>query len=244
MNDLEKQLNGLYDKTNADPNQIADIYFYIIQIKKLNPHYISYKQSLYIDIKSFIESYIISRTKRDFGYDVIDKDKIVNAIYSLNSVNERFALLSWAYKELKINQFEEEGDDIISFIRKEKLFVLWNKKDKLKYIKILSHLASYNLLVVVCLLFITFAISYILFLPTNNFDWSVIRFHYVSFHENFYLNHFFNLIDYLLDISDNINIEPIKWQGVLLLSFMKIFYILFIVNYLFQIILERLQINK
>lgn len=241
MDNIEEQLKKLYKKNSDDPNHMADNYFYIIQIKKLNPKYIEYVQPLYIDIKFFIELYIKSRSKRDFGYDVIDINKVIEAIYSLDVANERLALLNWAYRDLKFNQFEEEAEKLISSIRKEKFITFWNRGD---YFRLTSHLISYNLIVVITLLIIAFIICYILLLPSYNPSWSIIEFRYISFSENFYLNHLFNLLDHLLGISEDITIKPLNWKGVLLLSAMKLFYIIFIVNYLFKIITERFQLNR
>lgn len=238
-------LDDLYKKANdLNTGNRADLFYYIIQIKSLNPEFSNHIQSLYIDIKSFIENYIISINKRDFGYDVINIRKINSAIDTISLSNQKLSLFLHAYKILKNNHFEDDAEAAIVFIRKTKLQVLKEKKTKWKWVGVLCHLISYSIIAVLCILFVLFVISYVIYLPALNNNFAIINFQYEDFHKNFYVNHFFNIIYYLFDISDKVQINPINWGGVLLISVMKLFYFVCIANYLYQIILERLKLNK
>ena len=238
-------LDKLYDEiedVNIDNN--ANSYFYIIQIKNSNPDLSNHKNSIYVDIKKFVEYYILSIEKRDFGYDVLNLDKINLAINYVPPPEERLSLYLHTYKTLKNSHFENEAENIIVNIRKAKLLVLRTKKFKKKYINIFLHLISYNLTFVFLVLALIFVVSYVIFLPAPLNSFELIDFQYESFHENFYINHLFNIIYYLFDISNKVQINPINWGGVLLISGMKLFYFVCIVNYLYQIILERFKLNK
>ncbi|MGL5563116.1 MAG: hypothetical protein ACRDCN_10920 [Tannerellaceae bacterium] len=241
----EDILTDLYDKikTSSAENS-ANYFYYIIQVKTQHPNLKNYEQTLYIDIKFFINNYIISINKRDFGYDVINMNKIKSAIDKVSDSNQKVSLYIHTHKSLKNNHFEDDAETAIKDIRKMKLKVLKEQNTNWKWLLIFGHLISYNIIAVGSILLISFIISYIIFLPASSDKFAIISLKYINLHDNFHINHFFNLLHYLFNISDKVQINPISWHGVLLVSTMKLFYSACIVNYLYQIVLERIKLNK
>lgn len=238
-------LDKLYEEINdSSIDNNVNSYFNIIQIKDSTSDLRSHRQALYVDIKRFIECYVNSIEKRDFGYDVLNVDKIILAINCISISKERLSLFLHTYKILKNNNFENEAENIIVNIRKTKLDVLRTEKSKRKHLNVFLHLISYNLMAVFFVLILLFFVSYIIFLPTSKESFAIIDFQYKDFQENFYVNHLLNVICYLFDISDDVQINPINWRGVLLMGIMKLFYVICIINYFYKVILERLKLNK
>lgn len=85
---LESQYNQLKAYQYKKNYQIL---FNLIQAKMvLNMH--SYKRSLYMDVKKFIENYIKASDKEDYGYDEILPKKIMDAVAGLE-VNQKLSIL-------------------------------------------------------------------------------------------------------------------------------------------------------
>ncbi|NDW11829.1 hypothetical protein D0T50_02870 [Bacteroides sp. 214] len=240
-----QRLDQLYQNIDTlQTEKSADLYYYIIQIKHSHTTLRNHKNSIYVDIKNFIECYIRSIEKRDFGYDVLNINKIITAINNTPNNKEQLSLLMHAYKILKNNHFEVEAESVITLIRNTKLQILKSEKSYKKHFKILFHLISYNLIAVFLVLLLILLVSYIIFLPAPLDSLVSLEFKYDNYNENFYINHLLNIICYFFDMSDSVQIKPINSNGVLLILIMKSFYIVCIANYLYQIILERLKLNK
>lgn len=245
MNHFEV-IKELYSKVSdaLDGNKV-DLYFAIIQLKNADPNLRNIKQSKYIDIKCFINFYIRSRVKRDFGYDIIDANKIIRAIDFSDSPKEKHELYIWTIRILKKNHFESESEYISLRIRQIKLeIILSQRKSLVCYAKAFMHLTSYNFWTIFITLLFLFTLSYLLLLPAFDDRFVLFDIKYQIYSSNFYFNHFLNMLAKTFELSRDIKIIPQNWLGVLLLVLLKAFYLIFIINYLYKNILYQFKISK
>jgi hypothetical protein len=81
-----KSIDDYYRKVNEE-NATARIkeesLYAIIGIKKKNSELARYGQPLYLDVKHFITEYLGSFETEDYGYDIPNNDKLIEAIESL-----------------------------------------------------------------------------------------------------------------------------------------------------------------
>lgn len=235
-------LKNLYDNVQIEKlNNIPDLIYSIIQIKELNPNLVNYQQSLYVDLKLFISTYIESVDRKDYGYDVLNIEKIISSIESITEADEKISLYLFSYKLLKEKQFENDAESLIKHIRKSKLQLFWTNKE---YWNCFFFCLSYSLIAILLFLLFIFLICYLVLLPATEERFMIFNFCTENFCDIFYFNHLLNLLCAFLSISSDIKIEPLNWWGVILLLTVKSFYVICVVNYFYRIILERLNLSK
>ncbi len=240
-------IENLYKKIDTiDSNNHlkAGLYFSIIQIKKDNPSLSSDVNSIYLDAKRFISIYIQSIDERDLGYDIIDINKLKKCINICGNKHEQFLLSQNSYRILKAKGFEEESKQMKKIVNSKKTELLYERPYYLgKYIRILFHLSTYNLFSIISTIFILFLISLIVLLPAPYKSWEIYNVTYHSYSDSFLANHIINLLSNIFGIKNSFNIETNSIFGILSIIAIKLFYIVFIVNYLYKKVIDILNNN-
>ena len=84
QNRIKNYLDELYTKIQDDTNivSLCSLYSYVIQIKSEHMELKDYNETLYVDVKCFIENYVanLSQQGKDYGYDAVDVGKIIQHI--------------------------------------------------------------------------------------------------------------------------------------------------------------------
>ena len=75
-------------------------------------------------------------------------------------------------------------------------------------------------------------------LPTPIEKNQIFDIQFKELHDNYILNHFFNIISLIFETSENIQVEPKTNTGIIVLALFKLCYITFVVNFLYQKILK------
>ena len=235
MDKRKKILKELYNLIRQDDiHKTLESLFLIIQIKGENRSLIHYRQSIYLDIKRFIKVYIEVTEVKDYGYDKLDLKKIREAIGRNSNANERLQLSKYAYRQLFLTGRELELGEFKGFTNKCKTEALSKDQSFVGKWNLMAHLLSYNVYSIILMLISLFMVSYVIFLPAASETLEIFRLNYESYAENFYLNHFVNLLSLAFYINDGDLIVPQNWLGVIILAILKSIYVLVILNYLYQ----------
>lgn len=242
--DRKKILNKLYKdyKKNNSYHKSAILYL-IIQIKSECVNVRNYKKSIYLDIKYFIKYYVNSVEKKDYGYDQLNIQKLINAIDASNRDKERYELAIYASRQINLNGYEKELNEFKNYKDSCKTKSLRHSKSINDKLRLLSHLCSYNLKVITIILFTIFLVSNLIFLPAKYEVFELFHLHYRNYSDSFYLNHMLNLVTITFGLENDNIITPLNWLGVIILALLKSIYILLIVNYLYQKVLNIMYEN-
>lgn len=232
-------LNNAYSKIDSnDGKAYHHILFTIVNIKSENIHFINYKYPLYVEIKNFINEYINSVENRNYGYDMIRIDKISRAIECTSIYREQYELSLYAARLLQINGFEAEIVELKPKVDKYKTKVLKLNTSVTGRIRLFSHLCSYNLFTVFLILLFVFFISNLIFLPAPTESMTLFHINYMDYASNFYLNHVLNIFSLAIGLQSEQIVVPLNGWGVIVYALLKCAYILLIVNYLYQKLLN------
>jgi hypothetical protein len=236
-----KELYKKYKKNNSYHK--SEILFLIIQIKNDNNDLHNYNRSLYVDIKKFIEFYIKSTDKKDYGYDKIEIEKLTKAIDIAKNEKERYELCLYTSRLINLNGHENELNNFKDYKNECKTLSLKCEKSFKSKLNLISHLSSYNLKTIIIILLSIFAFSYLIFLPANFEVFEIFKLNYKNYSSNFYLNHLLNLISLAFGLEADKIIVPLNWFGVILLALLKSLYILVLLNYLYQKVINIIYEN-
>jgi hypothetical protein len=239
------EIQKIYDKIShldGENHLKAGLYFSIIQIKKDNVPLRNEVNSIYLDAKKFISCYINSIEERDLGYDVIDTKKITKCINVLENYQEQFQLSQNAYRLLRTKGFEEESNIFKKIMNQKKTILIKSKPYYLgKYLKLLLHLSSYSLLSILLSILTIFLITYTVLLPAPFESWQNFNITYHQYSDSFYLNHFVNILTNLFGISSDFKVETSNLLGIFTIISIKLFYLVFIVNYLYKKVIDLIN---
>ena len=116
----------------TDPMVLSQRYFTIIEIKRKFVDLQLVGQSLYLDVKLFINNYIRSKIDKDFGYDEFDRDKVLQAI---NIVNLRAQYLLLGHLERLLGSLGYDTNWIV-IEKNERAYLLSFRECKLNCVKL------------------------------------------------------------------------------------------------------------
>lgn len=240
-------IDKIYNKIatiDSDNHLKAGLYYSIIQLKKNAPEKCNEGNSIYIDAKRFISIYINSVEERDLGYDIIDINKISKCIELVDNEHEQLFLAQNTYRLLKTSGFDEESKKIKKIVNVKKTKLLKIKPYYFgKYIKLILHLSTYNMFTIILTISCLFLISFIVLLPAPFDNWQYFKVTYYSYSNTFIINHFVNILTNIFGIDNGFKIETSSLFGILSIITIKLFYIIFIVNYLYKKVIDILNNN-
>ncbi|WP_353120954.1 hypothetical protein [Dysgonomonas capnocytophagoides] len=232
-----KILDIQQDRTNY--KKLANLYCTLIQLKiELNYD----KRIVYQDIKLFIKNYLNSKDEEKYGYDLINESKILDIIKMgfNNELEIKISLLK--YSEIQIRKLGlPENGSIKKEIEKTEYLILKKQKTFLSRVKCFLYCTSSSIGRIVLTTIVLFALLYIILLPASHEMFAFFQFNIVDFSDYMPLNHLINLVAYCMLLDENIKVVPTTCLGVLFLSLLKLIYIVFVLNYLFQFLLRRIR---
>lgn len=234
---LENSYIGISEK---ETNQKSEIYYSILQIKNENRDFCDLEQSIYKDIKKFIINYIDCVEEKDFGYDFIDINKIINSIEIETSPNARIELYSFSVRLLK----SKNHDELVDKLLKKRILSKFEHTlcDKSWYngIKALLIISSYNFLTILLSLFVL-SLFGLLIEQNSIFNcFELFNFEYESFCKTEILNQFLNIVAKPLGLAEKFKIIPLNIFAVFMLIIFKCIYLGIVVNFMFAKIKDNL----
>ncbi len=239
-----RYLQNLYNSLSTLGDRVSkfSVLYQIIEFKGMNESERNVSNSLYIDIKTFLDLYLRDDIALDVGYDMIEASKICYVIEVEGTTStERFNLYQFASRKLSNSSYEDLAELCKSKAKKNYTLKLWNERYTFgKYLKLLLHISSYSLSSVFLSSFVLFVIISILLLPIDS-GLTVVRIEYDNYSCNRFFNHCLNVAGYLFGITSGFKAIAINGFGVVLLVLIRISIFLLIGNYLHNRIIEKIH---
>lgn len=222
----------------------AQLYYSIITIKTDHPALANEYQSLYKDVKMFIEAYADELSCMDYGYDQPNTDKLEKVCENLTNAQQR-SILNIVY--IRYSQY----NDVVKWVK------LYKSKNAIRFscekfkwynpwswIDILANLILCNWGSIIIFLLILFVLICIVLLPAPSENLTCIEFTKQCYSDNFVIDHAVNVLYALFHIGEDVNIQPINTCGVKLIVAYRILIILFIVNILYNKLLDLIPFDN
>lgn len=215
QDEIKSHLDLFYN-ISSDRIAVSEVqaYYNIIAIKKQEPALANYHNSLYLDIKRFLLSYIETAEFLDYGYDEVNKEKVLKAISGID-IKAQMKLLRLTKR--KVLMYSDNAEWVEDSIR-EKYIEEGGFLSKLKYllITITSNVWYLVILVVVCFL-ILFTIMHEA--PNTDKAWFIMKEYHFCDSEN--INILANECAWLLGIDGcQIEFYPKNIGGLLVFFFL------------------------
>lgn len=232
MNDrITQLLDAAYSKIGNCPNKItiASVLYSIIQIKSKHSEVADYNQSLYVDIKQFIDVYVdgVADSNSDFGYDKVNSDKIIQTIEIIESDKQRIQLWKRAEAELFEHGLTEECNKMHTYCKKSVIKELFNSGSIISWLKGICYLSVYNIWSVVFTIVVVFFVDYAITLPVSTEEFPMFIVEHEQYSDSLYLNHFLTYFASVLDLTNITFCKPGNKIGLIVLLSFKLFYILY-----------------
>jgi hypothetical protein len=223
--------------TNSATEKLHILYN-LIALKNSN----NYICDNYRDIKKLVEYYIDVIKISDFGYDVINYNKI-GSIISFLSFKEQISILKYSISIISRELPEHDMDWFLKSLKRAEISDITNSRKYLEYPKALFLYTSISIEGLLAVLIILYGLSYIVLLPAPIDSMEVFKIYYENYSGNFHLNHFMNILSLFAGINNNLIITSEYWYGALLLIFSKVIYLLIIVNFIYKKISDKILLK-
>lgn len=225
---LEQTIDDYYNSINENSSarEVAERIYAVIGIKRNNSSLLRYRQPLYLDVKHFIFHHLKSFDTEDYGYDIPNNDKVLEAIDALPT-REQLAICRYACK-----LYENCGYEI-SFLDKKinrlRMEIAWKEN---QYFSSMLRLSALNVWTLLLSYFIFFVVLYVVLLPAP-FEWmGIIKVEPHDFGLNPFKNQLLNVLALMADENFSPEIVPCGLRGMMLVIFGKILFFLLIGNFI------------
>jgi hypothetical protein len=219
---LESQYNLLKKYQYKENSQIL---FNLIRMKERTRMY-SYRNTLYLDVKKFVDAYIRSVDTEDYGYDNIILKKIVEAVSVLDIQQQksvfllaRRLMIVRGYDVEELTYLIEELEHKVKWVEGKygRAVVLWMSH---RWWALLATYLGYAILL------------FLLLLPTPFSYPALFQIEYKTYSNIFLLNHGMNILC-LMTGNDSISpaVIPLNVFGVVLYVLGILLYYLILVNF-------------
>lgn len=227
-----KSYSSSYEKLN--------IYNNIIQLRGISPDE-GIRKPLYSDIKNYLRHSILAIEEPLQGYYEI-KQKKIETIISLVSIDEQLSLLNFLVRELKRNGYEEKFDWLSLLIKKRKIKQIWKRPSFRNFFLLLKELSTYNIFSILISILIIFTLYSILLLPAPSENWVCFNSKFNHYSDNKIVNHFINTLTSFCSIDNDFKSNPINIRGVLIEISFKLIVIVLILNYLLEELKSKIKL--
>ena len=228
---ISQNLRNAYSKleNSADNMTKASVLYNVIQIKKRHNDFFGFTQSIYVDVKQFIETYVdgVAGTDSDFGYDKVNTEKIIQSVKAVDSEKQRIQLWKRAEAELSEHGLTEENNIIHTFCKKSVIQTSFSSHNLLDWLRGICYLSVYNFWTVLVTLLIVFLINYVITLPLSADETPMFVIEHEQYSDCMLWNHFLTYFASILDLTDITFCKAGNIIGFFILLSFKLFYILY-----------------
>lgn len=227
-------------KTASTNGEKLDRINNILQIK-LNSEIDELKSDIYIDVKNFINYYIIALEEKKYFYDEFDSNKI-NDYLKLFELKQKCSLLKFTIRHLKIMGFEDKIKEFELALHKNEFLIEWKNFGIKNFFKVIYLATVYNYITILSALALCFILKAVIYLPAPA-GWPVLfDLHYYKLNDNKFLNHLGNILLSIFDVQELPSfVTPLNIWGSVLYVLGKCFFILIVINILIDQLTKRFK---
>ncbi|AWM13265.1 hypothetical protein DI487_04895 [Flavobacterium sediminis] len=225
---------------------VFEQHFYLYQknVRRFE-NYIKY--DAFKDLKLIFEIYSEIFHLRGYNYNKLTPDKMEKLLTPF-SISEQRELLNHLIKSLSKNGNDDEAKEMMCILNDVELKYYWEKiKNGQDFFTSLFKLflkgISYNLYILLLMIIIYLFFSTLIFCDAKFEIFAIIEVKKISFTECVWSNNFANLISYLFELDEKMEVKPLNFWGVILLAFQKAFLFLVIGNYLIMEMFNKIKLQ-
>lgn len=209
------------------------------------PNYLKY--DAFKDLKLIFELYSEIFHLKGYNYNKLSTENLKKLIEPF-SINEKKELIGHLVKSLVKNGNEDEAQYVMKLLNKLEISFYWNSilncKDVLKsFLKLLHKVVSFNLWVLIIFVAFYLLISTLIFCDAKIDFMAVIEVKKIQISNIECINNLGNLFTYIFELDDRMEVLPLNFAGVVLLTFQKSFLFLVIGNYLVKEIFNKIKLQ-
>lgn len=215
----------------------------IIQIKTSNKELENHSQTLYQDIREFIEDSILAAQTSEFRYDYIRLNRFKDLIQVMD-LDWQIKLIEYYIRQLEQASFKDELKILYSLkyrILIKKALQNWKQPKNIIAIPIYFPLINTRNMVITFLIIGLFCMLVLLPAPHNSLMWLNYDLTYEKISSNFILNHSLNVISHILGIDSDFKLRAQNSISQLALIAGKIVASLYLGSILYNKLIEQLK---
>lgn len=227
MNSITQALQEKLSNLDLSINERMNATNCLIQIKRrVNPK----DEDLYWLTKQLMKSYICGVSERRFlGYDNINIRKL-ETFYSDFNLQQKVSILNYTIRELKLNQYDDEADQLETELSRLEVSATWEKHQFTRPFKLLYHLTTFNIYSVIISLSVIPIAAIIFFLPFDSPLFHLFDVSYESISDNKFVNHISNCFMMFAGM-DGISIKPTGLIGSSVILIGKTIFFVVVFNF-------------
>ncbi len=203
----------------------------IIQLESKSEHF---NDELYKHIKTWMSLYIKITQKKQYGYDRIIPNKVIEIINYL-SIEERISIINYFIRLMKKNLLIDEIDYFEMHRIILEIELEYSNKKYCKWLIKKSILNLTNLSIALLMILLSFTIILHYFLVKFKF----LKVAFIDYNSNLCLNIFINVIDYIFEISGDV--KPENFAGLIFFLIIKFIVFILITYFLINKITKKLD---
>lgn len=225
---FKRQLDSYYDSITEDSTarEKAEKSYAIIGIKGKNAYLERYRQPLYLDVKHFITQHLNSFDTEDFGYDIPNNDKLLEAVGVLPA-KEQLAMCRYASK-----LYENRGYETTFLDKRINCLRMTIACKEHRYLSCLLRLSAHNLWTLLGSYLLFLVVVYVVLLPAPCESMGILQIELHDFGVGPFKNQLMNVLALVTDGDYAPNITPYGLRGMSLVIFGKVLFYLLIGNFI------------
>ena len=224
---FKNQIDSYYDSIteNSTAREKAEKFYAIIGIKGKNTSLERYRQTLYIDVKQFVTQHLNSFDTEDYGYDIPNNDKLLEAIGVLPE-KEQLAMCRYASK-----LYENCGYETSFLDKRTNCLRIKIAYKEHRYLSGLLRLSAHNLWTLLGSYLLFLVVVYVVLLPAP-YDWmGILQIKLHDFGLGPFKNQLMNVLALVTNGDYAPKIIPYGLRGMSLVIFGKVLFYLLIGNF-------------
>ena len=197
------------------------------------------KNDLYKLSKIFFKYYIEVIKNSNYGYDTFNFSKVKNVLNQMD-LKSQASILQFVISNMTKELPEYEKDWFIcekNKIQLKDLVYNFQLKNFFKIVALFSGLSFYSLLFTLGLVFVFVSV---ILLPAKFESCQLFEIKYDNYCNDFYMNHFLNVLTLFADFDNDFKIRPLSWFATILMIIAKITFVTIIVNFIYVKITDKI----
>lgn len=240
---LDSQYRSLYKNKNVA--LLSNTYSHIIQVKTcLYDDLSDYHQPMYKDIKLFVDAYLKYLSYEDYGYDIVNTEKIISLVDCIRDNDKKLELYRYIFRKLRRYMYDEESDTIAEKIKQQYKACLFDKDSCQNRLTCVVQIISNNFLLAVLFLVLLLLIHFCILLPGMNPETSWLSVSTIKYTDLWIVNQIVNFIYYLFGSDLGMQVKANNIYGAVLLLLLNTINVVYVAGYFCSVIINKITLFK
>ncbi len=244
-NSTTSNRNEIRERIEVVDAQFNSLFTAFQRNKRLNPNYLN--SDGFKDLKIIFELYSETFHLKGYNYNSLSIETVSTIISGFDCFQQR-ELIQYLIKTLAKKGNEDEAKKWLQELAILEMKCCLESIKKFKrviyhFFKLLYKATSYNLYTLILSILSYLFICYLIFLPAYFDCFQLLEIKRITISSSKFWNEIANILLYLFDFDNKMDIKPYNFFGVLLLVILKVFFVLILVNVLIKELLNKIKLS-